>query len=157
MKKYLGLLLSGIILVSCGEPDDLTYQVNSPDNQITLSFMTLDSKPAYSVSYKGNTQIDTSYLGFEFKDQPPLTGNLSIVTQSVSTSDEIWEMPWGEQREVRNNYNELRLTLQESTTPNRTFDLVFKAYNDGIGFRFEFPEPSWGSIWVSWGFLWEPP
>ncbi|WP_258100020.1 glycoside hydrolase family 97 protein [Marinoscillum pacificum] len=140
MKNFLALFLAGFILASCGESDDMAYQVQSPDSQIEVTFMTLGGKPAYSVSYKGKTQIDTSYLGFEFKDQQPLAGNLSVTKNQLSSADETWEMQWGEQREVRNQYNELRLTLQESEAPNRTFDLVFKAYNDGIGFRYEFPE-----------------
>ncbi|MBG00576.1 MAG: alpha-glucosidase [Owenweeksia sp.] len=140
MKNFLALLLAGFILSSCGESDDMAYQVQSPDSQIEVTFMTLGGKPAYSVSYKGKAQIDTSYLGFEFKDQQPLAGNLSVTKNQLSSADETWEMQWGEQREVRNQYNELRLTLQESEAPKRTFDLVFKAYNDGIGFRYEFPE-----------------
>ena len=140
MKNFLALLLAGFILASCGESDDMAYQVQSPDSQIEVTFMTLGGKPAYSVSYKGKAQIDTSYLGFEFKDQQPLAGNLSVTKNQLSSADETWEMQWGEQREVRNQYNELRLTIQESEAPNRTFDLVFKAYNDGIGFRYEFPE-----------------
>ena len=140
MKNFLALLLAGLILASCGESDDMAYQVQSPDSQIEVTFMTLGGKPAYSVSYKGKAQIDTSYLGFEFKDQQPLAGNLSVTKNQLSSADETWEMQWGEQREVRNQYNELRLTLQESEAPKRTFDLVFKAYNDGIGFRYEFPE-----------------
>ena len=140
MKNFLILSLAGFILWSCGGTSDLAYQVNSPDDQISITFMTIGGKAAYTVSYKGSTQIDTSYLGFEFKDQPSLTENLSIKNQSLTTVDETWEMVWGEQREVRNNYNELRLTLQENKAPNRTFDVVFKAYNDGIGFRYEFPE-----------------
>ncbi len=140
MKNFLILSLAGFILWSCRGTSDLAYQVNSPDDQISITFMTIGGKAAYTVSYKGSTQIDTSYLGFEFKDQSSLTENLSIKNQSLKTVDETWEMVWGEQREVRNNYNELRLTLQENKAPNRTFDVVFKAYNDGIGFRYEFPE-----------------
>ncbi|MEQ8470306.1 MAG: glycoside hydrolase family 97 protein [Marinoscillum sp.] len=140
MKNILILALAAVVLFGCGGTPDLAYQVDSPDSQITVTFMTLNGKSAYSVAYKGTTQIDTSFLGFEFQDQPALSGKLTVKNQQISSADETWEMVWGEQHEVRNNYNELRVTLEETSTPNRVFDVVFKAYNDGVGFRYEFPE-----------------
>src|SRR5690606_17819962 len=57
-----------------------------------------------------------------------------------STFNETWQMPWGEQLEVENKYNQLKVELQEMSKPNRKLNLVFKVYNDGLGFRYEFPE-----------------
>lgn len=139
MKHFLILTLA-LIVLGCGRNIDQTYQVNSPDDEISVTFMILDGQAAYSVAYHGKTQIDTSFLAFEFQDRPEIKRNLTVFKQKTNSTNETWEMAWGEQREVQNNYNELRLSIQETEAPNRKFDLVFKAYNDGIGFRYEFPK-----------------
>jgi hypothetical protein len=97
-------------------------------------------QPLYLVKHKNNTVIDTSYLSFDFKDLPSLKDNFKIVSVSKSGFDETWEMPWGEQSEVRNNYNELFVNLEETSELKRKLNIRFRAFNDGIGFRYEFPE-----------------
>lgn len=140
MKNIFSLLILAAFAVACGGKPERAWLVTSPDQEIAVSFFTVDEKPAYTISFKGSPQIDTSFLGFEFKDQPALKENLVVVNGVLSSADETWEMQWGEQREVRNQYNQLRLTLKENSPPARSFDVVFKVYNDGVGFRYEFPE-----------------
>jgi hypothetical protein len=94
----------------------------------------------YLVMHNGEVVIDTSYVGFELKDQPALAKDLSILSSESTSQNETWEMPWGEQREVVNNYNQMTLHLEEMKEPKRKFDVIFKVYDDGIGFRFHFPE-----------------
>lgn len=140
MKKIFGLLLAASLFVACGDETEKAWKVASPDGQVSVSFFTQNGRPAYTVAYLGKAQIDTSFLGFKFQGQPDLIANLRVITTSSSSFNETWEMPWGEQRQVENNYNELRISMAETASPNRQFDLVFKAYNDGIGFRYEFPK-----------------
>lgn len=140
--KYLSFLsLIAVWLFGCSHSKkDQHFTVQSPDGQITVDFLLLSGKPAYTVAFKGQTQIDTSYLGFQFRNQPDLMTNLQVSKDTISSVDDTWEMSWGEQREVRNHYHELKLTLEETTSPNRTFDLIFRVFDDGIGFRYAFPE-----------------
>lgn len=113
----------------------------SPDRSIKVKFyLTVNNQPAYTVSYKGDIIIDESRLGFKLKDAKPLKNNWEVVTRSLQEVNETWEMPWGEQLEVVNHFNELIVGLQETKSPNRQMRIVFRVYDDGLGFRYEFPE-----------------
>lgn len=140
MKNFLPLALAALVLISCGGKTEKAWVTTSPDGQIEVTVQTTEGRLAYTVMYQGATQIDPSFMGFEFEGQKPLGENLTITSGKLSSFNETWEMPWGEQREVRNQYNQLRLNVKETVAPNRTFDIVFRAFNDGIGFRYEFPE-----------------
>jgi hypothetical protein len=115
--------------------------LNSPDEQISLKFsLTEAGVPQYEVFYKEKPVILNSTMGFEFKDQDPLKEGFRIVGMNTDSEDETWAMPWGEQDRVRNHYNELKFQLEEAAEPNRKWNIVFRAFDDGIGFRYEFPE-----------------
>ena len=79
-------------------------------------------------------------MGFEFTNAERLSNNLTLLNANVSEFNETWQMPWGEQLNVVNDYNQLKVELQETSQLKRKFNIVFKVYNDGIGFRYEFPE-----------------
>ncbi len=118
-----------------------TATVSSPDGRLRVDISTdNDGRPGYAVSRDGKTIIAPSRLGFLFTDAPKLERNLSITGQQSRSFDETWEQPWGERRFVRNHYNELRVTLTETAKPGRSFDVVFRVFDDGLGFRYEFPE-----------------
>ncbi|QQS51723.1 MAG: glycoside hydrolase family 97 protein [Bacteroidota bacterium] len=135
---YLPLLV--FLFLSCSKGNN-TAMVQSPDGAIQLEFfLDSDGKPTYRVHFNQTLVIDTSHLGFCLKDQPELAANLKLVAKNSGTTDETWENVWGEQRMVRNNYNSLQVDLQEETPPFRKFSVVFKVYNDGLGFRYEFPK-----------------
>ena len=115
--------------------------VGSPDNGVILDFhLTGDGVPAYAVKHQGKTVIDESTLGFELKDSPDIAGGFEVLETSVRSFSETWEMPWGEQETVENTFNELKVFLKETATPNRLVNIVFRVYDDGLGFRYEFPE-----------------
>ncbi|MBL4888237.1 MAG: glycoside hydrolase family 97 N-terminal domain-containing protein, partial [Flavobacteriaceae bacterium] len=115
--------------------------ISSPSNTIEVEFyLSKDSIPHYLVKHKNNIAIDSSSMGFEFKDQAPLQKGLKLIGVETNTQNETWEMPWGEQRSVRNNYNQLIVKLQEEKAPHRKFNIHFKVYDDGLGFRYEFLE-----------------
>ncbi|NNF74446.1 MAG: glycoside hydrolase family 97 protein [Flavobacteriaceae bacterium] len=129
-----------ISMMSC-EKNSTSKGISSPDGAIQVNF-DLDDQgvPFYMVLKDGSIVIDRSYLGFEFKDVPMLKSGLKILKISTTSIDESWQMPWGEQLEVVNRYNELIIELQEETDLKRQFNIVFRVYDDGLGFRYEFPE-----------------
>ncbi|MEM6516136.1 MAG: glycoside hydrolase family 97 protein [Bacteroidota bacterium] len=118
-------------------------KVASPNGNIVLDFnISEEGMPYYRVLKNKKTIIDTSYLGFEFTNVPALDKNLEIVNAKTSSFKETWQMPWGEQLDVVNNYNELKVELTEvaDNDTGRKMNLVFRLYDDGLGFRYEFPE-----------------
>jgi alpha-glucosidase len=81
-----------------------------------------------------------SRLGFEFRNAPPLRDDLTIAGTTQDSVDETWEQPWGELARVRDHHNELRVSVAETAEPGRRFALVFRVFDDGLGFRYELPE-----------------
>lgn len=143
MKKLfiLTVIINAFMLSSCTEHSNNQELVNSPNKDIQVKFLINNNGQAgYLVMFKNQVVIDTSYLGFEFVDTKAINNNLELVTSERSEFDETWQMPWGEQLDVVNNYNQLKVYLQEKEAPNRKLSLVFRVYDDGIGFRYEFPE-----------------
>lgn len=116
-----------------------TYDVSSPDSQLRLTFNLEDGVPFYNLFYKENTVIKKSALGFTLKDMEDLNSNFKIELAEQSSFDETWTTVWGENKFIRNNYNELKVSLVETTTSSRRINIIFRVFNDGIGFRYEFP------------------
>ncbi len=117
------------------------YTAKSPDGNIQVEF-SLDENgtPFYQVNYKEQAILMPSRLGFLLKDDPPLNQDFIVKNVECSTFDETWEQPWGEVRFIRNYYNELNLHLQEETGLQRELIITFRIFNDGLGFRYEFPQ-----------------
>lgn len=131
-------LLAVILLVSSFIAK--AQQIQSPDGQLTLSFELKNEVPFYTLSYKGQPVIQPSSLGIElFDDQWGLTDGFTLGQTETSTFDENWEPVWGEYRSIRNHYNELAVTLNQEDA-SRHIVLRFRLFNDGLGFRYEFPE-----------------
>ncbi|MEZ4972909.1 MAG: glycoside hydrolase family 97 protein [Cyclobacteriaceae bacterium] len=138
MKRSL-LVVTAIALISASCSNNNTASVDSPGGVNSIEFhLSPEGVPVYSVKHNGETVIGESSMGFDFKDQPSLHSGLEIVKTTTNTKDETWPMPWGEQREVRDNHNELIVELKEKAEPNRLINIYFKAFDDGIGFRYEF-------------------
>ncbi|MGR7813135.1 glycoside hydrolase family 97 protein [Lacinutrix undariae] len=141
--KKLAILFVFLGLVSCQNSEEKIIKVTSPDAAISIDFNVNDlGAPFYQVFLNNNVIVDTSYLGFEFKNAAAFDKNFKIKNTTVSTFNETWQMPWGEQLDVVNHYNELKIELQEQAASQRFLNIVFKVYNDGVGFRYEFPEQS---------------
>ena len=87
----------------------------------------------------GKPIIYPSSMGFEFRNAPMDSG-FRLIRSVEKSFNETWELPWGEQRNVLNRYNELIVELEEREPPSRKLNLLFRAYDDGIAFRYEFPE-----------------
>jgi len=124
-------------------------RVASPDGRTVVTIEARRSGLFYRVDRDGRTLLLPSRLGFEFKGAPPLRSGLEITQVARDSLDRLWEQPWGEVRYVRNHYNELRASIAETADPGRRFDVVFRVFDDGIGFRYELPEqPNFGQFEV---------
>jgi len=111
----------------------------SPDGRNQVTVETRDGKLYYSVQRDGHPLLTRSLLGFEFRGAPPLRDGLRIVDSSRNTFDETWTQPWGEVSHIRDHHNELTVSVGETGPPDRKFTVAFRAFNDGVAFRYEFP------------------
>lgn len=116
------------------------HSLLSPGGVNAITFSLKDGAPTYTVDRLSRPVLLESALGFELLSQRPLDRGFRIADVSRSTFDETWEQVWGEQRLIHNHYNEMRVTLRESGDNPRTLIVVFRAYDDGVAFRYEFPE-----------------
>jgi len=114
-------------------------KIQSPNGNFTLEFFVDSGIPVYQLFYKGKTIIAKSKLGFELKDAESLLANFKLVNSKTSSFDETWKPVWGEESEIRNHYNELLVTLDQTTT-NREMLIRFRLFDTGLGFRYEFPD-----------------
>ncbi len=131
------LLISIIFTGSCVKKQEVA--ITSPGKNIRLTFGLTDGKPFYMVNHKETICIDTSFMGFHFKDMKPMNDDFLIVSSKSHTVNNTWEPVWGESNKITNHYNEVIVYLQEKNTPNRLMNIIFRVYDDGIGFRYEFP------------------
>ena len=133
-------ILSALLIFLVGCQDIVNeIDVQSPNGINSIAFnLSGEGQPYYLVSHNRATVIDTSYISFNYKNQVALNNGFEVLKSSTSSFNETWEMPWGEQRTVNNNYNELVVELQETKSPNRRLNIYFRAFDEGIGFRYEF-------------------
>lgn len=125
--------------------------VTSPDGKLTLSFglkslpapYAPSERPYYRVSFEGRDVLTDSPLGLMFDSAPALDHDLTVKSSSTDSHDSSWEDPINDNRTVRDHYNELTVHLQEAaqgTSAGRHLDVVFRAYNEGIAFRYVLPQ-----------------
>src|SRR5437762_10152958 len=113
---------------------------NSPSGTIHVDVtLNPEGRVGYMVSRLGKPVIDESRLGFLFTDAPEMLRNFVFAGQSARSFDENWEEPWGEYRTIRNRYTELTASFDETKWLKRRMTIVFRIYDDGIGFRYELP------------------
>lgn len=113
-------------------------ELKSPDGNFILDFKLNNGIPVYTLQYKGKTVVNESKLGFELKQLGAFSKDFTIKGTSAKSADETWQPVWGQQKEIRDQHNELLVQLTQSGT-NRTLDIRFRLFNDGLGFRYEFP------------------
>lgn len=116
-------------------------QLKSPNGNFTMDFSLLqDGTPTYKLTFKGKEVIKMSKLGLELKnDEKSLLNDFVISETQTSSFDETWQTVWGEETEIRNHYNELAVTLNQKET-GRQMIVRFRLFDDGLGFRYEFPQ-----------------
>lgn len=120
--------------------------VESPGKVLSVSLaIGPEARASYTVSRGGKPVIAPSLLGFLFTDAPQFARDLEIVNVTRASEDDSWTQPWGEWRSIRNHYNEMRVRLREVNKLHRVLEIVFRVYDDGVGFRYEFPD-AWKSV-----------
>lgn len=133
----------GVGVATAAEPPkrpEVVASVTSPDKVLRVEVGLDEGRASYTIKRFGETLIAPSRLGFLLRGAEKLERNLVLAAQSGSSHDETWEQPWGESRLVRNHYNELRVTLTETLKAKRSFEVIFRVFDDGVGFRYVFPE-----------------
>ena len=153
---YMLVLSMGILTSHAQE------KLSSPDGNLTMSFsLDMQGSPVYELSYKGKTVIKPSKLGFELVQENPnkqtdfewkeqkdttlsdvqtnLYNGFELEKAEFSTFDETWQPVWGEEKEIRNHYTKLTVTLEQSQS-ERIMQIEFRLFNDGLGFRYNFPK-----------------
>ena len=134
----LGLFSSYYFNVAVHAKDVL---VSSPDGAVTVAVGVKANKPYYTVKYCGKTLVTPSHLGY-LLNNGKLGEDTKMTGRHYDEKDETWTQPWGEDSEVRNYYNELTVNFQERT--GRRMNVVFRVFNDGVGFRYILPSISKG-------------
>jgi len=116
-------------------------ELKSPNGNFKMVFaLESDGTPTYQLFMKNKEIIKKSKLGLELqKDKKSLLNDFKLVNEVRNTFDETWKTVWGEETEIRNHYNELALTLKQNETERQVI-IRFRLFNDGLGFRYEFPE-----------------
>ena len=114
-------------------------EISSPDGFVTVHADVIDGVPTYSVDYKGQQVIKPSTLGLQLADGPDMMNGFKLTETKTSAFDETWHPVWGENSDIRNHYNELLLCMDQPEH-YRKMDIRFRVYDDGVGFRYEFPQ-----------------
>ncbi len=95
--------------------------------------------PQYSVFFSGKPVMKPSRLGFIINDSIHIDSNFQIIKTDSLAVDETWKPVWGEVAQIRNHYKQITFHLQQQKAPNLLLNIVFKVFEDGVGFRYEFP------------------
>ena len=134
MKKFIFLCFSLLFFNS------LSSQVLlSPDNSLKMSFrLNENGTPVYDLQYKGKTVMKESKMGFSINNPQSFSERFTIVNTGNTSFDETWKPVWGENSEIRNHYNEMFVSLVQEKTEWK-LNIRFRLFNDGLGFRYEFP------------------
>ena len=150
-----------ILLFSLLPLTSSAQQLTSPNSEMVMNFsVDSDGRPTYDLTFKGKTVIGRSHLGLQLKEENPnkatdfdyknfaekekiqqkadLCTGFTISSTKSSSFDETWTPVWGEESEIRNHYNELEVNLDQKKN-ERSITLRFRLFNDGLGFRYEFP------------------
>ena len=142
-RMFLGLmgLLLAVFMVGCDKTQSLkdVEQMTSPNGEVKLMFaLTEKGEPMYELFYKDKRVLNPSMLGIELLDAPNLLDGFTLSKVDTCSVDETWQPVWGEEKEIRNNYNELAVTLNQAAE-KRDMVIRFRVFDDGVGFRYEFP------------------
>ena len=134
MKKFLLIIFLAISAICSAQ------ELRSPDGKFVMSFsLESNGTPTYRLDYKGKQVIKPSSLGFELKnDEKSLLSDFTVSNTETASHDSSWEPVWGEVKTIRDHYNELAVTLNQNGS-NRKLIIRFRLFDEGLGFRYEFP------------------
>ena len=135
MKKIVHLFIL-LFLIALG----LNAQtLQSPNGQLKATFNIDNGIPTYQLVYKDKQVLKPGKMGLELFNEKDLIHNFQVIDTKTSSFDETWQPVWGEEKEIRNHYNEMEITLLQKET-ERKMIIRFRLFDDGLGFRYEFPE-----------------
>ena len=134
------VITSLLLLIFIDLSNAQNLHLASPDGRVDIEFTLEDGVPAFSANYRGLRFLNSTEIGIELENQPSLHRNLRFVEADFSNRDETWETVYGIAREVRNHYNEMRVTLEEKASEGRRMNLTFRAFDNGLAFRYEIPD-----------------
>jgi len=143
---FIWLLASFLLLPSAGSAS--AYRLASPDGNLAVTVeVKANPRPYlpgerayYRIDYRGKALLADSPLGLDFLNAKPLDHGFEVVGTARKSHDSTWENPFGARRTVRDHYNQLEVKLREKQAPNRRVDLIFRAFNAGVAFRYSLPE-----------------
>jgi glucan 1,4-alpha-glucosidase len=113
--------------------------IKSPDGKLNLVFTVKSGEPFYQLTYLSKNIVEDSKLGLRLKNSPDLNNGFAVTDSKTSSFKENWQPVWGEKKTIESNYNELAVTLNQAKE-NRQIIIRFRLFNDGLGFRYEFPQ-----------------
>lgn len=134
MKKQILFTISFFFIASIC----FAQSIQSPDGKLKLNFELKEGQPTYHLTFKGIDVVKTSKLGLELKNKPSLMDGFSMKDKEFDSKNETWTPVWGEEKEIRNHYNEMAIFLDQEQT-GITMIVRFRLFDDGLGFRYEFP------------------
>jgi alpha-glucosidase len=141
LRRNAALLAAALTLSLPAWAQQIIANASSPGEVLSVEVqLEGNGKLAYGVKRRGKDIITPSRLGFNLANARKLDGGFSLVKKTTSEHDATWEQPWGERQFVRNRYRELRVEVEQKNRNNRRLAIVFRIYDDGVGFRYEFPE-----------------
>ena len=146
-----------LVLFACSEPDsqsqvhqtsaaNASYSIASPDGNNVIQFALSNGKPQYEVSHSDQRIISPSAMGFVFKGDSDGFGPMDVTGTSEISLDQTWQQVWGEKQDIRNHFNGMSVDLQETTGQKRKLSVEFRAFNDGIAFRYLYPQQGEGEL-----------
>ena len=133
--KALGI--AGALFLATNLSAQTPLRVVSPDGKNEMTIGVREGIAFYSVDRAGKRVILPSRLGFTFRGARALGDRVQVVSSSRAARDTTWSLPWGEVSRVREHYNELRVQFAESVPPHRRFAIIARAFDDGVGFRYQ--------------------
>ena len=136
------VVLVALFAVGCSGPAVTSSELASPDGSISVRFEVSDGTPTYRIDYKGSEVVGPSTLGLELQDVDDLAGSFQITAVVEDAHESTWEPVWGTASEISNHYNAMTVELRESGHQKRVLGIEFRAFDDGVAFRYLIPEQS---------------
>ena len=140
MKLFKNLYWVALCFITLPVVAQKQVTLKSPDGNILFSLTVTKQKPVYQVNYKGKQLIQNSGLGLAFKDSGNFAAGLKMLKPVYKTGNEQYDLVVGKAKHVNSNYQEVTVPLVESAATKRTINIVVRAFNDGLAFRYEFPQ-----------------
>ncbi len=142
MLRFAAFIALLMLCLSCRQPEETNdWTVTAPGGAVKVDFFLTEARmPAYRVWFDEMLVLDTSFLGFELLDSPDMKAGFEVKNSSKNTFRDSWRPVYGENAIIENYYDELSVQLGEAAGLKRQMTIVFRVYDDGLGFRYELPE-----------------